>query len=75
MYDLIRFFENENYTMYTLSVNGQVFASVPKNLKGNIKTFMLFKDSILQEQEKTKIEELIYYPMVLEEFLIFLSLP
>lgn len=55
MYDLIRFFENENYTMYTLSVNGQVFASVPKNLKGNIKTFMLFKDSILQEQEKNRL--------------------
>lgn len=55
MYDLIRFFENENYTMYTLSVNGQVFVSVPKNLKNSIKTFMFFKDSMLPEHEKNKL--------------------
>jgi len=56
MNDLIKFYENENDTTYTINSNGQQgLVSIPKVLNNNIKVFMFFKDSLLRDDEKQQL--------------------
>jgi len=55
MNDLINFYENDTDILYSLTGAHQGLVSIPKDLKNDIKVFLIFKDSLLQEPERRKL--------------------
>lgn len=55
MNDLINFYENDTDILYSLIGVGQGLVSIPKDLKDDIKLFLVFKDSVSQETERRKL--------------------
>lgn len=55
MNNLMTLQENENSTIYILQEKLQGLVSVPKDLKNNIKVFLLFKDSAEKENDTDKV--------------------
>lgn len=55
MNNLIKLQENDNNTVYILDEKLQGLVSVPKDLKNNIRVFMLFKDNVEKELDKDKV--------------------
>lgn len=55
MDNLVKFYENDTDIMYTINSGGCGLVSIPKDLKNNIKVYMIFKDIAMQEHEKRKL--------------------